>query len=244
MNVEVILLPRDLKPVNLEGRTVVVFDVLRATTSMTAALAAGLREFRIFGDTGSAAAARKNFTGPALLVGEEKAIRPPGFDLGNSPGAFTPELCSGRTGFISTTNGTRAIIAARGAADMYIGALVNASAVARVVADRGLNVTLLCSGTQGQISMEDVLGCGALINALAQHTPIIPDSDMVHIARRLFQSARNDLPTALRESKGGHNVIGVGLEPDIDFAARLDSISVVGRVIGEPPVVVPVGYNA
>jgi 2-phosphosulfolactate phosphatase len=239
MRVEVVLLPRDLQREQLDGRAVVVFDVLRATTSMIAALSSGMREIRIFGDTASAAAARRGFTGPAVLCGEEKALPPPGFDLGNSPAAFVPAICAGRTAFISTTNGTRAILAARGAAEIFIGALVNASAVARAIADRGLNVTLLCAGTNGQVAMEDVLGCGAVIDALQRLRPILADSDSVRIARRLFNATRHDLPATLRESQGGQNILCVHLAPDIDFAARLDSLDLVGRVVGDPPVVVP-----
>lgn len=238
MRAEVVLLPTDLSPKNLDGRSVVIFDVLRATTSMTAALAAGAKEIRIFGDIVSAAASRTGFAGRGLLCGEEKALPPPGFDLGNSPPAFTAETCAERTLFISTTNGTRAILAARGAAEIFIGALVNASAVARAVAQAGRNVTLLCAGTNGQIALEDVLGCGAVLDALGQVQPVIDESDTVQIARRLFAAARHDLAGVLRQSRGGQNVIAVGLAADIDFAARLDALDVVGRVVGDPPVVV------
>src|SRR3954470_1769538 len=99
MDAKVILLPRDLRPADLDGRAVVVFDVLRATTTMTAALAAGVREVRVFGDLAAARAAAAAFDGPAaerVLCGEENCLRPPGFDLGNSPGDFGPSACAGR----------------------------------------------------------------------------------------------------------------------------------------------------
>ncbi|HET6246093.1 MAG TPA: 2-phosphosulfolactate phosphatase [Tepidisphaeraceae bacterium] len=244
MRADVVLLPKDLRSEHLDGRVVVVFDVLRATTSMTAALAAGVKEIRIFGDISLAATARTAFEGLAILCGEQNALPPPGFDLGNSPPAFTGERCSGRTAFISTTNGTRAILAAKGAAAILVGALVNASAVARAVAESGLSVTLLCSGTNGQAAMEDLIGCGAVLEALAKLRPVVDDSDVAQIARRLFAAVRHDLPAALRESYGGRNVLGVGLAADIDFAAKLDSLDVVGRVRGDPPVVVCAGQRA
>src|SRR4051812_10862439 len=115
MNIEVVLLPSDVRPVHLDGRLVVVFDVLRATTSMAAALAAGVREVRIFGDLAAARAAVRDGATGALLCGEENCLPPAGFDLGNSPGAFTPELHSDRMLYMSSTNGTRAIVAAQGA---------------------------------------------------------------------------------------------------------------------------------
>ena len=128
MNAKVILLPRDLRPEDLRGRSVVVFDVLRATTTMTAALAAGVREIRVFGDLESARRAADAFHGSRLLCGESNCLPPPGFDLGNSPGAFNRETHAGRVAFMSTTNGTRAILAARGAHAIFTGALVNAAA--------------------------------------------------------------------------------------------------------------------
>src|ERR1700722_18389779 len=106
-----VLLPVMQKAEHLQERTVVVFDVLRATTSMTAALAAGVKEIRCFGDLESAVSAAKASEDKPLLCGERHAVKPPGFDLGNSPGAFQPDLHRGRTIFMSTTNGTRAILA-------------------------------------------------------------------------------------------------------------------------------------
>src|SRR5688500_12125052 len=108
MNVEVVLLPRDL-PSDLTGRSVVVFDVLRATTTMTAALSAGVSEIRVFEQLDDAAREAKQFDGPRVLCGERKCLPPPEFDLGNSPGRFTAEQHRGAVAFMCTTNGTRAL---------------------------------------------------------------------------------------------------------------------------------------
>ncbi|MDB5172308.1 MAG: phosphosulfolactate phosphohydrolase-like enzyme [Phycisphaerales bacterium] len=237
MLVEVVLLPRDLQPHHLSNRAVVVFDVLRATTSMVAALAAGVREIRIFGDTATALNACQAFEGPRLLCGEEKCLPPAGFDLGNSPGAFAAEKHADRVAFMSTTNGTRALLASRGATAVFIGALVNASATARALAQTGLDVSLLCAGTQGQVAMEDLIGAGAVVDALQHLRPVQLESDTASVARRLFAGAKQDLPAALRETRGGQNVVAAGLAPDIDFAARLDAFNIVGRASGEPPVI-------
>ena len=106
------------------ARPVVVFDVLRATTTMAAALAAGIREIRIYGST---TAARVGAVGneSLLLCGEEKCLPPRGFHLGNSPGAFSSQLHRDRVICMSTTNGTRAILAASDAHRIFTGALVN-----------------------------------------------------------------------------------------------------------------------
>jgi 2-phosphosulfolactate phosphatase len=239
MDAKVILLPRDLRPDDLHGRSVVVFDVLRATTTMTAALAAGVREIRVLADLESARRAADRFHGPRLLCGESNCLPPPGFDLGNSPGTFNRAAHAGRVAFMSTTNGTRAILAARGAHAIFTGALVNASAVARAVAAGGRPVTLLCAGTGGEIALEDLIGAGAVLDHVISTANYRPAGDTALIARQVFACARANLRSALTEAAGGQNVVRAGLPADIDFAARLDVIEAVGVLEGAEPVVRP-----
>jgi len=230
MNLDVVLLPKHLESRHLDGRTVVVLDVLRATTTMTAALEAGVSEIRVFASLDDASRAAALDPGIRILCGEENCLTPAGFDLGNSPGAFRAELHAGQTVYMSTTNGTRAIVAARKARSMLVGAIVNASAVARAAASAGDDVTLLCAGTGGEVAMEDVLGAGAVMAGLERLISYMSDSDTALVARRLFDAAKDDLQTALAESRGGRNVIAAGLLPDIAFAARLDALRAVGFV--------------
>ena len=234
MKVDVLFLPGHATPDSFVGRAVVVFDVLRATTTMTAALAAGVAEIRVFPDTASVRkdAAEIGLSPAPLLCGEEKCLAPAGFDLGNSPGAFTREF-AGRTVYMSTTNGTRAILAARDAKLLLVGAIVNASAVAVALAEAGLDVTLLCAGTNGRVAIEDVIGAGAVLAALSRLKGTMPESDAPRMALRLFETSKEDLPRVLAEGDGGRNVIAAGLAEDIDFAANLDRFkNVVGRVEG------------
>lgn len=237
MTADVVFLPKDLEPRHREGRVVVVFDVLRATTSMTAALACGVREIRVYG---SIDAVRAVVREPGMLLcGEEKCLPPLGFDLGNSPGAFCAERHAGATLLMSTTNGTRAMLAARGAAAMFVGALVNARAVAKAVRETGLDsCTLLCAGTDGQIAMEDLLGAGAVLDHLIETGGCDIASDAAHVALQTFLACRGDLPAMLRKTRGGHNVEAAGLGTDIDFAARWNALDAVGVVDqGEPLIV-------
>ena len=234
MNVTAIPLPSDLTSADLIDRSVVVFDVLRATTTITAALSAGVREIRIFGDTASAQAAATAFGPTALLCGEVRCLPPPGFDLGNSPRGFQSNLHRDKTVFFSTTNGTRAILAAADAPVILAGALVNATAVARRLLTENRDVTLLCAGTGGQIAMEDLIGAGAVFDALANLTPTHSTGEMATIARTLFHGARSHLEQTLRESTGGRNVLAAGLDPDITFAAKVDRLDLVGVVRNNP----------
>ena len=234
MNVDVVALPQLLSPRHLAGRTVVVFDVIRATTSMAAALAAGVSAIHVFADLAGARAAKASHPDAALTCGEERCLPPADFDLGNSPSAFRADAHAGRTLMMSTTNGTRAIIAARGAKRVMIGALVNAAAVGAHAAQAGDDVTLLCAGTHGEISLEDLLGAGAVLEAIRARADVSLESDSAHVAHDLFERHRADLGTALRSSRGGHNVIAAGLEPDLDFAARLNLLAAVGVVHEDP----------
>jgi 2-phosphosulfolactate phosphatase len=236
MQVDVVLTPRDVRAERLAERVVVVFDVLRATTTITAALAAGVREVRVFESLDAATAAARAFGGSAaVLCGERQCLRPAGFDLGNSPGAFSRESHAGKTVFMCTTNGTRAIVAARAAKLLLVGAIVNASAVARrVLAEQVEAATLLCAGTDGEPAMEDLVGAGAVIDAMSRQSAGEPGNDVARAALRLFCASRDDLRGALADATGGRNVIAAGLAGDIEFAVRLDALAVVGRVIGEP----------
>jgi 2-phosphosulfolactate phosphatase len=238
MKVEVVQLPRFLQAHHLADRSVVVFDVLRATTSMTAALAAGVKEIRIFRNVADARFEANDFEGEKLLCGEVNCLPPEGFDLGNSPGAFCRDH-RGRTMFMSTTNGTRAIVAAREASLILAGCLLNAVAVAGTLQAAGRDVTLLCAGTDGEVAPEDVIGAGAVIDRLVDLGATMPDSNSVN-AHRLFKDSCVDLPRTLAETRGGQNVIAVGLQADVDFAARLDIFNVVGRVQDDPLRVIPV----
>lgn len=233
MNVDALLLPKDLTPDCLT-RSVAVFDVLRATTSITAALAVGVAEVRVFGDLDACLAAAGAFDGPKVTCGERHTLPPPGFDLGNSPGQFTAAAHAGRTVFMTTTNGTKAIVAARSAPLMVGAALVNAAAAARRLAAAGRDVLLLCSGSDGAPSLEDTLGCGAVLHGLQQLTAVQVNGDLARIALRLFEGCRGRLPEVLADTHGGHNIHRVGLDGDVTFAARLDVFDVVGVVADGP----------
>ena len=237
MNLDVVLLPSELQPGQLAGRAVAIFDVLRATTTMAAALSAGVKEIRIFPDVAAARAAAAAYPGPhPILCGEAKCLPPPGFDLGNSPGAFHHAAHAGRVAFMSTTNGTRAILAAKEAAVRFTASLVNAAAAAAALASSNFDVTLLCAGTGGRVAMEDVLGCGAVIEHLHVHAvasvikPPEPGNDAARMAHRLFLDNRHRLKEIMADAEGGRNVIGAGLAEDVHFAAQLDALNIVGVV--------------
>ncbi len=162
------LLPSLIPPGILRGGVAVVVDVLRATTVMVYALAAGCEAIIPCEEIDEAKAVAASLpTGTALLAGERGGLPIPGFDLGNSPGEFTPEVCQGKTLVMTTTNGTRAILACLDADRVYIASFANLRATSDEIVvqflkkDHGHPVHIVCSGTEGLISLEDSLLAGS-----------------------------------------------------------------------------------
>jgi 2-phosphosulfolactate phosphatase len=217
-------------PDALRGATVVVIDVLRASSTITAALAAGAREVRCFGSVSEARRARRTMGGrPVLLCGERNSRKVRGFDLGNSPGDFTPGRCAGRTPLMTTTNGTRALRRTLQARDVVIGCFLNGSAVAaHLSAGRG-DVALLCAGTEGEVSAEDVAFAGALACEVAGNGIALTGS--AQEAAQVWRAARRSLAKFLARSRGGLPLVKIGLERDIRFCARRNRFDLVPRVV-------------
>jgi 2-phosphosulfolactate phosphatase len=237
MDVEFFFTPACLSP-PLGGKTVIVFDVLRATTTITAALVAGIRSVRVFADLSQAKAAAAAANPRPILCGELHALPAPGVDMGNSPGQFGPQH-AGRDVYLSTTNGTKALAAARSADNVFAGALVNAAAVADAAAATDRPILLLGSGTEGEVSMEDTLGAGAVCSRLLKRPDISLIGDGARLAYHLFNASRDHLPAVLRDTQGGRNNLKVGLDADVDFAARLNVFNIVGVMDRENLVIRP-----
>lgn len=243
ISVDLVKLPSELKPEHLHNRAVVIFDVIRATTSIVSALVSGASAVRVFDSLDAVLAASDECPPPRLLCGERNCVRPEGFDLGNSPADFAAARVAGKTILMSTTNGTRAIVAASGAARRFAAALVNAGATARVLASARLDVTLLCAGTDGKPAPEDMLGAAAVARSMASLASIKP-TETVNEALELLDRSSADLLGTLRATQGGRNVIAAGLEADLKFAAELDAFDLAVEITGDPPVAMPVHQNA
>lgn len=239
--VRVVMLPSLLREEDVVGRSVVVFDVLRATTTIANAIHAGVKEIRIYGALDEAKTAAGAFAGDRLLAGEHECLPPDGFDLGNSPADFTTDRCADRTMFLSTTNGTKALVAARNADQLFTGSLVNARATAQALKDAKLPVTLLCAGTRGEFAMEDLLGAGCVIDRLDD---CFCEGDPAHLAYLVYRTLQVDVADYLKLSTGGKNIARAKLMPDIDFAARVDHLNVAVKVVDRDGVLVATRADA
>lgn len=221
-----------------EGGIAVVIDVLRASTTIATALANGAVAVRACGavaDARAAARAAGRGAGDCLLGGERGGLPIEGFDLGNSPAEYTARRVGGRRVVTTTTNGTAAVEACPLAAALLVGCLVNRRAVAaRVVGlldELGTRpVHLVCAGTDGAVSEEDVLAAGAILDA-AGPSPSSLDAPAA-LALRAFRAVAADggLVAALERSRGGRNLLAIGMGGDIAAAAALDTIQIVPRL--------------
>ena len=173
--VSVHLLPSLIAPGALIGATAVVLDVLRATSVMVHALDSGCREIIPCLEVDEARrAAGALGVGKVLLGGERHGLPIPGFDLGNSPDSYSPEVCRDKTLVMTTTNGTRAILACGEASRVLIASFANLAATCGFLRRLGGgvgqgNVAVVCAGTEGEISHEDTLLAGAIVADLIRN---------------------------------------------------------------------------
>jgi 2-phosphosulfolactate phosphatase len=233
-------LPLLTTPDELADGAVVVIDVLRATTVIAHALAAGAREVIPCLEVDEALqTAAKLQRDEAVLGGEREGLRIPGFDLGNSPDEFTPQSVGGKTLVFTTTNGTRAMMICKRARRVLTGAFVNATAVVEALAGED-DIHLLCAGTRGEITREDVLCAGLLAERLGQgqgnglelndQLLIAHDAWQAFLASQDRADISANLAIALRSTQGGRNLVRLGLAHDIDVAARLDRFDFVPQL--------------
>lgn len=232
-SVSVHWLPILFSPNDLRGGVVVVIDVLRASTTITQALAAGANAVIPCGEVAEAQAKSANLPRDSVLLGGERSgVKITGFDLGNSPLEYTKERIAGRTVFFTTTNGTKALLRCELAERIVIGSFANLQAVAKAVSQTGLPVHLVCAGTDGKLSAEDILCAGALVSEMKNQfgETILAENDATRMAFELYSVHSPNEATlieALRESTGGRNLMALGYQPDIEWAAkrnRFDSV--------------------
>lgn len=227
-------LPVMFSPEDLRGGVAVVIDVLRASTTIVQALAAGAEAVIPCGEVAEAQDIAANLSaGSCLLGGERRGVKIDRFDLGNSPLEYTPEKVAGRTIVFTTTNGTRALKRCLAAEQIVIGSFANLDAVAKAVDQTGRPIHLVCAGTDGELSAEDVLCAGAFVAALRKPRggEILTENDANRIAFELyFSRAHHDdvlLLQAIRESAGGRNLVDLGYDADIQWAARRNRFQIV-----------------
>ena len=205
--------------------TGVVIDVIRATSTICQALAAGYQRAFCAAEVEEARALR-DALGEGVLGGERHAVRIPGFDLGNSPREYVEPLAE--TLILSTTNGTRAVVAAAARCErIFIASLLNLSAVVEAARAAGEDVVVVCAGVQGTLALDDAFVAGRIVELLDWER-----TDAADAAARLV-STWSGAEEAFRASKSGRNLMenAPELEADIPFCARESVLDVAPRLV-------------
>jgi 2-phosphosulfolactate phosphatase len=222
----------ELDTSRIGNKTVVVFDVLFATTTIVAALDAGAREVLPARDPDAArAAASGSNAPPAYLAGETLGERIPGFGH-FAPMALVAEGVNGKRLVYSTTNGTVALDRASSAASVYAAALLNGAAVADHIVNEGpeATVVLLCAGSVGRLNLEDFYGAGHLVAALRARREgwQLTDAALAALAIRDAMGPEE----CLLQTRVGHRMGAAGLGSEVRFSAQCDVLSAVPLLRG------------
>jgi 2-phosphosulfolactate phosphatase len=207
-----------------EAPTGLVVDVLRATSTIAQALASGYGRVLCCGEIDEARALRGHLA-EGLLAGERACVRIEGFDRGNSPSEFTDGR--GETVILTTTNGTKALVAAAARCErVYAASLLNLDAVVTKAREDGEDVAVICAGVKGEFVLDDAVCAGRLVEALGGGP-----TDAGVAAMRLA-AAFASVEEGLRASQSARNLVNAGLEEDIAWCARESGLDVVPRLTG------------
>jgi 2-phosphosulfolactate phosphatase len=207
-----------------EAPTGVVIDVIRATSTMTQALAAGYERVLCAAEVEEARGLRETL-GEGVLGGERSNVVIPGFDLGNSPREYLEPLDA--TLILTTTNGTRAVVsAARRCKRVFVASLLNLGAVVQAVRESEDDALVVCAGVQGTLALDDAFVAGRIVQELDCER-----SDAAEAAARLV-ATWSGVDEAFRASKSGRNLLenAPQLEDDLAFCARESVLEVVPRL--------------
>ena len=212
---------------DLRGKSAVIIDILRASSSIVTAVNNGAKKIIPVEDMSDAMKiARTMDQNDYLLCGEKDGVKIEGYHLGNSPQEYTKEVVGDKTLIINTTNGTRAIKKANLANRIYIGSFLNQKAILKALAEHDDEVVLICSGWRGRLALEDTMFAGSLIHKLCKGNLPEKTKDGAKVAFGLFEKFGDDLEETIRQSDHAHRLRNLVPEDDVPFCCQVDKFSV------------------
>lgn len=220
--IDICLSPDLIHQYDLASSVIVVIDILRATSSITTAIAHGIKAIRPVETLGECRELKIHGHVGAAERGGKKVG---GFDLGNSPFSYmNPDLEDSKIA-MTTTNGTITLKKSRGALQVIIGSFLNYSALLTYLERLPCDVILHCAGWKGKVNLEDTLFAGAVVFGLKQLFEYA--SDVPSMAANLYKNYKGDLKLALEDSSHFDRLMELGLEKDIDFCLKFDEYKVI-----------------
>ncbi len=231
MNIDLYFTPLQIQDeLALQNKTVIVVDVLRASTTIATALKNGARVIIPTASVENAVKYASTLEPDSfLLCGERGGKIIDGFHLGNSPFEYTEEKVKGKTLIYASTNGSVAITKTKYAKHSIVAGFVNISEVVRFVKENSNDILILCSGKLNRFCIEDAV-CGGMIAFLltnGKSRKRLNMSDSVVASVKLYKSYRKNLLKMLKESEHGRFLIGLGFEDDLRVASEVDSIQII-----------------
>jgi 2-phosphosulfolactate phosphatase len=220
--IDVCVSPELMHLYTVSDRTVVVVDILRATSCMTTAFAHGIAIITPFAKMEDCLAMKdKGY----FTAGERDGKKVEGFDLGNSPFEYMDKKLKGQKIAFTTTNGTQAIAKSAGAREIIIGSFLNLSAITNYLRKSPDNILVVCAGWKGKVNLEDTLFAGAVVELLKDQ--VESECDAPVAAQHLYNQAKHDLVDFLKDSSHVRRLAKLNIYKDIEFCLTADQYNVV-----------------
>ena len=224
----------------VRNKTIVVIDVLRASSSMVTALVNGAKGIIPVEDMAAASKIAANLDAKnVLLCGEKDGYKIDGFQLGNSPMEYSRETVEGRTLILNTTNGTKAVSRSALANRILIGCFLNAGAVVDYIRNSEDDIILICAGWKTRLSLEDMLCAGLIVDRLLNGVVDDLASDGAKIAHLLYKKYEHDIEAAVRQSSHARRLNGIAHPNDISYCSQIDIINIVPQVNLKDGIILP-----
>lgn len=223
--IDVCLSPELIHLYDLKDRTVVVVDILRATSCMVTAFAHGAESITPFASLDEC---RQMKLKGYITSGERDGKKVDGFDKGNSPFEYMGDQVRGLKIAFTTTNGTQAIEKSKGAKEIIIGSFLNLSSVAKYLLMGEHNALIVCAGWKGKVNLEDTLFAGALVEKLKDF--LGPDCDAPLAAQHLYNVAKHNMVEFLNASSHVKRLNKLNIHKDIAFCVTPDQYQILPRL--------------
>ncbi len=227
MKVDAIATASNAKNHSFINKNIVIVDVLRATTTMIQACNNNCSNITPCLSIAKAKDIAAKITDEKLLGGERKGIKIKGFNLSNSPLEYTSEKVKNKHIIITTTNGTKALHYASPAHHIYIGAFINAKSVAHKLLEENKDIVIICAGTDGKFSLEDISCAGLIIHYLTMQAADLFLTDLAIAAHSLYTSNSQNLKDWISQATHYQTLTNLGLQKDIEFCLTINKYHIV-----------------
>ncbi|GLI56543.1 putative 2-phosphosulfolactate phosphatase [Propionigenium maris DSM 9537] len=224
MKVDIIFTADDIKREKIEGRNIVVIDVLRATSVMVTAMARGVEEIHVFKDVEEVFEAGRGRV-DAILCGERRGLKVEGFHYGNSPLEYGEEI-EGKRMYMTTSNGTKALVGSNSGRRVFTGSFLNLDAVVKRVLEEDEDLVVVCAGTDGEFSLDDALCAGMIAEGIAQKKREAEFTDSALAMRDIALGCREP-KDRLAGSRHYSYLESIDFHEDLDYCLSLNLYDIV-----------------